>query len=133
MENTLLNQTINQLYPVVGTILLGLLSWGSAEFINFIRKKTRNDRLTALLTIISNESITAVSEIEQTLRKSLANGKLSDEEKKQLKRIAMEKVKSRIIPATMKVARKNLNDVDDYISAKIEEAVVNLKRKNSGV
>ena len=106
---------------------------GKCGIHQFYSKKTRNDRLTALLTIISNESITAVSEIEQTLRKSLANGKLSDEEKKQLKRIAMEKVKSRIIPATMKVARKNLNDVDDYISAKIEEAVVNLKRKNSGV
>ena len=130
MDDAFVQQFVAQLYPIIGTILLALLSWGSAEFISFIRKKTKNERLAEALTSISTESISAVNEVEQTLRRALSDGKLDENEKKQLKSVAVRKVKERMIPMVMKVAQKNLNDVDDYISGKVEEAVLKNKQIN---
>lgn len=123
---------ISTLTPILTSIVIGLIGWGLTELSKYIRQKTKNERLTAAFDAIAEAAFVSVQELEQTARPLLKDGKLDEEDKATLKAQAIDKVKSRISPAILKEAEKNLMDVDDWIGGQVEATVFQANRTKKG-
>ena len=118
----------NVIAPVLGSLILALVSWGLIELRKWITTKTQNERVTAAFDHVSQAVFVSVYELEQTTRELMSDGKLTGKEKKKLKNRALNSVKKRIGPTVIKEVQKSADDIDDWINAEIEATVFNLKK-----
>jgi len=115
------------LAPVIVTVVGGLVSWGIAEGTRYLRAKTRNEVLGAALAQVGNITQSVVSDLEETMKKGMAartqDGKLTMAEAKALKEAALSRINNQLPAKLEKAARAGVNDLDQYIQGRIEEAV----------
>ena len=75
---------------------------------------------------------TVVGGLTQTvageLKKSAADGNLSDADKQALKKAAVDQTKALLSTSIMAAAGKTIVDLETYVSQKIEEQVLSLKK-----
>jgi len=121
----------NALIPGFGTILTALVFWGLFELTRYVKTKTKNEAVNDAVLHVCDTVETTVRELEQTLvpqiKKAAADGKISGEEARELKEVALRKVKDQIPEKIAKTAEMAVNSVDKLIRAKIENAVFELK------
>ena len=115
------------LAPIAVTLIGALVSWGLAEASRWIKSRTRNENALAALEDVSALVRTTVSEVGQTFQVAAADGKFTADEGKQMKSLAIEKVKAQIPPMVGKHALFAVNNLNDFIASRIEREVAKKK------
>ena len=118
---------IKWLAPVLVSVVGILVSWGLAELSGYIRSKTRNENVRMAVDDLCAIVRTTVSEVGETFQKAASDGKPTREEGIEMKNLAIAKVKVQIPPLVEKHALLAVNDLEKFISARIEREVVKLK------
>jgi hypothetical protein len=128
----LLAQVVNQLAPLVATLLAALGSWVLLE----LKKRITSARGLDIINKVSSLTETVVLDIEQTvlsaLRDGAADGTLSREDAENAKVIALAKIKAYLGPKGKKEALAAFgfaddSDLDAFINSHIEAAVAKAK------
>ena len=124
----ILTGLIQQLMPVIGVALTGLVGWGIA----LLKKKTEADVAKNALDQVDQVVKTVVGGLAQTVANDLKaaseNGKLSATDKAALKTNAINQTKLLLSDAVVTAARRTVDDLSGYISQKIETQVLALKK-----
>ena len=114
--------------PAGVAIIGSLIAWGLKELNTFIRSKTKNEAIQGAMDQISEVTLSVVHDLEKTTRKAAEDGRLTPEEAKELRQVAVAKVKT-MAPKAVTVATKGGMDyMDDYIGGKVEQMVQVTKR-----
>jgi len=117
--------------PAAGTIVATLASVGLARANKWVRQKTDNEAVDAAMTRITRTAETVVAELNQTVVpgviEAAADGKISGNEARNLRNIALGTVKQRLPAATLDVARTATNSLTELLASKVEQAVLNQK------
>ena len=71
---------------------------------------------------------TIVADINQRVKAARADGKLTPEEASKIKTIALARIKAQLPPYLAETLAGSVQDLDRYISAKIEQKVLEAKR-----
>ena len=123
---------LNAVLPLAGALVSGLISWGAAAAVKYVRQKTQNEAIHDAMGHVAMTVETVVKEIEQTLAVKIkgmaADGKLSEDEATALKQIAVDKVREQVPPAMQEIAAQGTASLERFIDSKIEAAVGDLKR-----
>lgn len=127
-----MEEIIKQIQPILTSLLLAAMTWGAAELTRWIKQKTKSARATEAVDTLSKAVIESVKEIEQTMRPHLGDG-LSSSNKLKLKSAVIASVKNKVTPKMIELAKRNLNDVDAWMSSKIEATVLDLKSSKPAV
>ncbi len=122
---------VNALLPAGGTILTALVSWGMVAVTKYVKTKTKNEAVNDAVSHICHTVETTVKEVEQKYvpkyKQLQAGGMHPADAAKQLKDIALERVKNQLPAAIAITANLAVNSVDGFIAAKIEKAVFDMK------
>lgn len=121
------SELLKGLAPVLITVVTALVSWGLAEASKYIRSKTKNENALKALDDVSLIVRTSVSEVGQMFITAAADGKITVEEGRAMKNQVIMKVKKQIPPLVEKHAKFAVNDLNDFIAARIEREVVKAK------
>jgi hypothetical protein len=128
----LLSQVVNQLAPLVVTLLGALGSWVLLE----LKKRITNARALDVINKVSSLAETVVLDLEQTvigaLREAAADGVISAADAENAKMIALAKVKAYLGPKGKREALAAFGfaddaDLDAFINSHIEAAVAKAK------
>lgn len=132
MQEALIAKGVEALAPVVFSLVSALVSWGVYELTKFFRTKTKNENVNDAISHICHTVETTVQGMEQEMvaaaKSAAADGKLTKKEAVNMKNIALTRVRSQVPYKITKIANKAINDMERFISAKIEKAVLDLKR-----
>jgi|SRR5690606_5156506 len=116
------------LVPVLGTALLALIGAGIA----YLRARYKWMSELRIVEQVESTLYALVQEANQTLveeaRKAREDGKLTPEEAKKIKEAVMERFKEIVTEEQSKVLKAIADDVEAWLSAKIEELVVRAKQ-----
>lgn len=120
-----LNDTLIYILEAFADILVGFAIWGIYKLVEWFQKKTG-------ITVTTDTINAVVKEVYQTfvepIKKGLVEGKTWDDATKQeAKELALTKIKELLSEKTIKVLNKLCNNLDEYLSSKIEEAVNSMK------
>lgn len=118
-----------QLGAALQDLLFTALLAGLAFLANFLRTKAAESKAARVGLVITESARAAVLELDATMKPKLkaylADGVLSDEEKADLKKTAMELLKTKLPGGLLKTAAQVVGAgfLDTYLSGKVEEAV----------
>ena len=131
-----------EVVQILSPVLLAVLTAASAKLAQFIRAKVQNEYLQGLLIRLDDAVVTAVKGLEQSVVEQIkaanADGKITNDEKKQIRDAAIAAVKSNLAANGLTELAKILGmqdaAMDGLFSSKIEAAVHDLRRTaaNSG-
>ena len=119
--------TIDVLLPILATIATALIPILMREAISYIKAKTNNEKVNAALDQLNDIVYTTVLELEQTVRKDLSDGKLTEEEKTEIKQLAISKIKGQLSGFATTQLQVVVQSLEDYISSKIEAFLIENK------
>jgi hypothetical protein len=125
-----------EVLKVLSPILLAALTAASAKLAQLIRAKVQNEYLKGLLIRLDDAVLTTVKDLEQSMVEQIkaasADGKITDDEKKQIRDAALTAVKSNLGTKGRAEVAKILGlqggGMDGLLSSKIEAAVHDLHR-----
>lgn len=123
-----------KVFEALSPVILLLVTWLSAELQKLISTKVKNAQLQAALLHLQESVIHTVAELEQTLvaaiRLANADGKITDEEKANLAKVALESVKNQLGTNNIAVIQSVLGvlDIDKFITTRIESEVMRLRK-----
>jgi dGTP triphosphohydrolase len=123
-----MEEVIEQLQPILATLLIAVLTWGATELTKWIRNKTQSERVASATDEVTRAIIDSVKEIEQTMRPMLTDGELSASEKLKLKEAAMKSINNKVRPEVLKVVGKNVQDMTAWLNSKVEATVLDVKK-----
>lgn len=123
------------LWEMLAPAVVAFLGWASIRLANWLKAKTKNEYLSGALVRLNDAVFSAVKEVEQTvvgaIRRAKADGKITDEEKAEIKAKAIAAVKSYLgakgLLELAKVLGLDGAALDALIGAKIEGAVHDMK------
>jgi len=135
MESILTSMAIQILAPIAVSVASALIIWLLGEAGRWVRTKTQNEKVINAMDRLTCTAATTVAELEQALVPALKarteDGKLTARERGQLQRLALEKIKTRLTPAIQQQAGLAIADLDSFLQAKIEQAVLQMKVTNA--
>ena len=132
MSETIIKM-LSDLLPVVGTLLTAILGWVSIQAERYIRAKISNSYAQNALIRLNETAEIVVKELSQTyvdgLKEKTADGKLTEEEKRQLKEMAVTKMKSYLGVEGLKLLKYIMggDDIAGLLSGAIERKVCESK------
>lgn len=121
---------------ILSPLLLAALTWAAAKLAQLIRAKVQNEYLKGVLVRLDDAVFTAVKDLQQTVVEQIkvasADGKITDDEKKQIKDRALAAVKSHLGAKGLAEAAGILGlggaALEGLLSSKVEAAVHDLRR-----
>ena len=121
---------------ILSPLLLAALTWAAAKLAQLIRAKVQNEYLKGVLVRVDDAVFTAVKDLQQTvveqIKAASADGKITDDEKKQIKDKALAAVKSHLGTKGLAEAAAILGlgggALEGLLSSKVESAVHDLRR-----
>jgi len=121
---------------VLSPVLLAALTWVAAKVAQLINAKVKNEYLRGTLVRLDDAVLAAVREVQQVtveaIKAASADGKLTPDEKAQVKAKAVEAVKAHLgmkgLGELAKVLGLSGDAVEKMLSTRIEAAVHDLKR-----
>ena len=120
---------IQVILPIIGTLTTVLLPILLAQALRWIKSKTDNENLQRAMGQLNDLVYTTVSEMEQTFQRAMADGRLTDDEKAEIKGVAMQKIQGQLPTYLNDQLKVGVNSLTDYISGKIEVMVLEMKGK----
>jgi hypothetical protein len=119
---------VDAVLPALMTLLTALVSWGCVELTKMIREKTKNEKVTAALQVVTDVVESTVKKLAQTADQLAADGKIDAADKRQLKNLALTEIKGQLPEASKKLIGMAVSNVDSYIDSLIETEVYYLKK-----
>lgn len=120
---SLLIQMIGVLFPVVSVLILVLIIYG----VSFLKKRIKNEEIKKGLDLISEISEKVVGSLNQTtvisLKEVAEDGKLTEQEKAQLKEQAISEIKGIIGKEIPKFLVREGTNIDKLIIHSIESVI----------
>ena len=121
---------------ILSPVLLAALTWAAAKLAQLIRAKVQNEYLKGVLVRVDDAVFTAVKNLQQTvveqIKAASADGKITDDEKKQIKEKALAAVRSHLGTKGLTEAAAILglggSALEGLLSSKVEAAVHDLRR-----
>ncbi len=121
---------------ILSPLLLAALTWAAAKLAQLIRAKVQNEYLKGVLVRVDDAVFTAVKDLQQTvveqIKAASADGKITDDEKKQIKEKALAAVRSHLGTKGLAEAAGILGlgggALEGLLSSKVEAAVHDLRR-----
>jgi hypothetical protein len=129
MWQPVIDQTVAILAPCVGAIIVSLLGIGLKRANAWIKAKIESERMQAALIQVSESTVSAVMDLEATMRPMLSDGKLTLDEQRQIKEAALNRIKTHAPTALETLTAAGLKDLDQFIAGKIEKAVAEMPKK----
>jgi hypothetical protein len=117
------SQIMSIIVPALTTAVGLLVTWGLAKLRGYLKAKGMSQSANFAYDSVSQLVQTAVVSLNQTMRKTMTDGQLSESEKRQLKSAAIDMVNKQLPEAIRKIMDRNVNDLDDFIKQRIEETV----------
>ena len=131
METTLITILVNQLAPLFAAVIAGLVAVAIARFNKWIRTKTDSEEvLTTMDSVYQIVEVTvadANATIVAGMKAAAADGKITEEEAKEIKDSVFSQIKNNIPPKSAKVLSKVIADLDAYLMSLIEKLVSEAK------
>lgn len=131
MFETILAAIVPTVLPGAGALVMGLVSLALVSVKNYVTAKTNNVLAENALTRITHTAETVVASLNQTvvqgLKDASADGKLSKDEAVNVKNQAIDTIKAQLPEAIKQNAGLGINDLEQFITAKIEQAVGHTK------
>ena len=129
----LIESFLEDILQIVVAVIGAAVAAGTAVFVRWITRKTKNDTLGEYVGMLAFYAEQAVNEIAQTqaelLKEAAADGKLTAEEKAAMKKAALDNLKAIAPDAMLKFMERANSDIDVLLSTLIESAV---KDSNGG-
>lgn len=121
---------------LLSPLLLAALTWAAAKLAQLIRAKVQNEYLKGVLVRVDDAVFTAVKDLQQTvveqIKAASADGKITDDEKKQIKEKALAAVRSHLgakgIAEAAGILGLGGGALEGLLSSKVEAAVHDLRR-----
>ena len=121
---------------ILSPLLLAALTWAAAKLAQLIRAKVQNEYLKGVLVRVDDAVFTAVKDLQQTVVEQIkvasADGKITDDEKKQIKEKALGAIRSHLGTKGLAEAANVLGlgggALEGLLSSKVEAAVHDLRR-----
>lgn len=125
-----------KILEILSPLLLAALTWASVKLAELVRAKVKNEYLKGVLVRLDDAVFTAVKDLQQTvvdqIKAASADGKITDDEKKEIKRRALEAVKAHLgvkgLSEVGTILGLGGGAVESLLSSKVEAAVHDLRR-----
>jgi polyhydroxyalkanoate synthesis regulator phasin len=131
MEPTFLTILVNQLAPLFAAVIAGLVAVAIARFNKWVRTKTDSEEILTTMDSVFNIAETAVADANATvvagLKEAAADGKITEEEAKDIKDKVFKQIKDTIPTKSAKVLSKVVADLDANLMSLIEKLVQEAK------
>ena len=125
----IIESMLEEVLTVVISLIAIIASAAGTYFVRWINSKTKNEKLTQYAELLSHYAQIAVNSIAQTqadiLKEAASDGKLTDEEKTDLKNAAIAEIKKIAPDAILAFHAKMNTDLDALINALVESVVHN--------
>jgi hypothetical protein len=122
------NQLLTIIVPFAVTALSILATWALNELRKFIKAKTGSAELDASITVLDDIVHNVVAKLNETVKVVSADGIITVDEARQLKLEAMASINSQLPASTRRLLEIWIDRLDDFISGKVEVAVLNTKK-----
>ena len=117
-------------------VLLAAVTWAAAKLAQLIRAKVQNEYLKGVLVRLDDAVFTAVKDLQQSVVEQIkavsTDGKITDDEKRQIKERAVATVKSHIgtkgLAEVAKILGLGGSALETLLSSKVEAAVHDLRQ-----
>ena len=134
-------QLISWGLDILGPIVAAAAAWALFKFGSWLKSKTQNERVRALIDIATRSAGTAVKSVEATLRPTIkklaADGKLTPDEGSGLRSAAVEAMRRDMGPAATDLLQKSLqlgrDEFDRWLERQVEAANLTLSSKDLGL
>jgi len=126
MENVI-NEITSIIAPALITAIGILITWGLNELRRFVKNKTDNREIDAAFDQLDKIIKGTVIKAEQVMKKYGADGKITEDEAREIKRSVVADIKCQLPLSTEVFLKKVINDVDALIDTRVEVEVYKLK------
>ncbi len=128
----ILSFVLQYVLPPLVPVLGGLVTWALAKLVTFLDAKAKESKAALVAAKLTGAAQSVVADLNATLRPqleaALADGVLTDVEKKQLKEAALTTLKTKLPPTLMASASSIFGGfLDTYLSGAVERAVLDQK------
>lgn len=132
--NETLVKILGDIAIALSPLFVALLSWASATIARKVSETTKGEVTRNLLLKLNDIVWHVVLELEQTivagLREANADGKITEEEIKKIKKMALQKIRSFI--SFQEIAKvlgfASEENVEEFVQGRIESSVMTLKK-----
>lgn len=130
----ILTAVLQYVVPALVTVLGPLAIWALGQLAAFLRAKASESKVFGVLSVVTEAANSVVAELNVTLKPqlqaALADGVLTDAEKKQLKEAALLVLKTKLPAATLQSAQGLFGPMlDTWLGGLVERAVQEQKPK----
>lgn len=123
MEPTLGQELIQIIIPLATVIVGAVTTWVLAMLSSYIKSKTENETILTSYTQAEKIIKNTVMAINQSIKEAGSDGKITAEEAKRIKAIAVESIRKQV-PAWMKDSLElAVGDLEEWINTQIEASV----------
>ncbi len=131
-QSPILTAVLQYVVPALITVLGPLAIWALGQLAAFLRAKSGESKVFGVLSVVTEAANSTVAELNATLKPqlqaALADGVLTDAEKKQLKEAALQVLKTKLPAATLASASSMFGPMlDTWLGGLVERAVVDQK------
>lgn len=117
------------LWSAIGTVLTGLLTWGTTALVNWINSKVKDRKVSNWLSSVTYITSTAVESVMQTYVDALKkSGTFTEECQAEAKQKALDIITKQLTPELKKFIEDNFGDMTTYLSNQIESVIFNIKK-----
>jgi hypothetical protein len=125
---------LDYIVPALGSTITALASVGIGYLVRYINRKSKSELLHHAMNTLGTVAQNTVSALMQTevkaLKAAAADGKLTDEEKSNMKRKAIETIKMAVADEALDVLKRANTNLDAYLDTLVESTVRNDKLWN---
>lgn len=119
-----MNELLQLLLGVLGTILTGLAAWGISMLTAWVNSKIKDEKMRVVVTNVSMVISAAVATTNQTFVDALKKeGKFDKEAAAKAFKITKEAVMKQLTEDVKKLIEQHYGDVEEYVMTQIEEHV----------
>ena len=120
----------NIIFSVIGIVITGLASWGTAVLIKWLNSKIKDKELAAFATTITTVVGNAVKAVTQTYVDRLkGTDAWTKEAQEKALQMALETAKSELTDEALAYIELQHGDIDKYLITLIESTLFNLKNQ----
>lgn len=130
-EQTVWSQLLAIIIPFAVTAISVLTTWALFELKKWIKARTDSDELNASLEVLEQVVQAVVTEINETVKTIGVDGIITKEEAQRLKSKALMAVNKQLPDATKKTLTLWIAKLNDFISGKVEVAILDVKKLKS--
>jgi len=131
-SSPILTAVLQYVVPALITVLGPLVIWALSQLAAFLKAKSAESKVLGVLSVVTEAANSVVAELNATLKPqlqaALADGVLTQAEKDQLKKAALDVLKTKLPAATLASAQGLFGPMlDTWLGGLVERAVVEQK------